>query len=318
MADFYMHCRLVTEFYSHVQSGTDFAKIGAQGPDYFYYVLSKSDKQKASKAGNYLHQQKTKGFLEALLNQAIKTQSLGLYDYVLGFLSHHALDVAIHPYIFYYTGVYQEHDPKTAEYAGLHLQFERKVDIAFIIHQFGFKPHTRKLGRNILPSKKMPDEIAQAIEEAVAEVYELKGTGVLFQKGYQIMRKVEHHLVRDRTGMKRALLKYVTPYRTPRALYYQDLSHRQNISDFDYLNLEQSTWLHPVLGTPHAATVLDLYDQAKALLNEWVPALKKAYDQKDASILSSILPNASYETGLPLHQSQRMHYFKNYRHHLKK
>ena len=318
MADFYMHRTLVSEFFSHIQSHQDYACLGSQGPDYFYYVLNKNDKAQAQKAGNVLHQQKTQLFLHHLLEEAIQQKSLVLYDYVLGFLTHHALDVSIHPYIFYYSGVYKEDDPKTYEYAGLHLQFERKVDISFIKHRFGFKPHLRRLSRKILPFKGMPDVVKKAVDQAIEKTYGLQATGILFEKGYATMRKVEHYLVTDRLCIKRPLLKYLTPYKTPRAIYYQDLSHCQNTQDFDYLNLSHQSWKHPVLGTEHRESVLEIYDQAKGLVNGWLEALKEAYDQEDASILSSLLPNASYETGLSLDKAQRMHYFKNYRKLLKK
>lgn len=318
MADFYMHRTLVSEFFTHVQSHQDYACLGSQGPDYFYYVLNQNDKVLAQKAGNALHQQKTQLFLHHLLDLAIQQKSLELYDYVLGFLTHHALDVAIHPYIFYYTGVYKEEDPKTYEYAGLHLQFERKVDISFIKHRFGFSPHLRRLAKKILPFNEMPEMVKNAIDQAVEKTYDLKATGPLFEKGYLNMRKVEHYLVTDRLCIKRPLLKLVTPYKKPRATYYQDLSHCQNIKNFDYLNLKNKPWKHPVLGTEQTESVLDLYDHAKQLVTPWIDALKEAYEKEDAAILSSLLPNASYETGLPLDKAQRMHYFKNYRKLLKK
>jgi len=318
MADFYMHNTLVREFFSHTEAHQDYASLGAQGPDYFYYVLNKDVKPLAKKAGDLVHQQKTQLFLHHLLDHAITQQSLELYDYVLGFLTHHALDVSIHPYIYYYTGVFKEDDLKTREYAGLHLQFERKVDISFIKHQFGFKPHLRRLAKITLPFETMPHNVMDAVEKALEKTYELKDTAKVFEKGYATMRKVENHLVFDRFCIKRHLLKLVTPYRKPMATYYQDLSHCQKVNDFDYLNLKHQPWKHPVLGTVQTESVLDLYDQAKAIVTPWIEALKEAYQKKDAAILSSLLPNASYETGLPLDKAQRMHYFKNYRKLLKK
>jgi hypothetical protein len=249
---------------------------------------------------------------------AIDQQSLELYDYLLGFLTHHALDIAIHPYVFYYTGVFDIADPKTHQYAGLHLQFERKVDIAFIMHHLGFKPHLRPSTPKTLPFKAFPNVIKEAVEKAVQKTFEISGAGALFSKGYQIMRLVERILVVDRFKIKRHLLRMVTPYKKIRSLYYQDLSHAQNIRNFDYLNLNKTTWLHPVLGSSHQDSVMDCYAKAKAMADSWIGALKEAYDQRDPSILSSLLPNASYETGLPLNQPQRMSYFKNYRTLLKK
>lgn len=318
MADFYMHRTLLSEFFSEIKLHRDYGCLGAQGPDYFYYVLNAKDKPRAQQAGNLLHQEKTRLFFHHLLETTIAQQSLALYDYLLGFLTHHALDVAIHPYIFYYTGVYQENDPQTVEYAGLHLQFERKVDIAFIKAKFGFKPHRKRLSKAILPFRSMPRLISEAIDQVIEKTYDLKATGDLFEKGLATMRKVEHYLVTDRWGLKKPFLRLITPYKKPRAIYYQDLSHHQNTDDFDYLNLQKKPWKHPVLGVSRKESVFELYDHAKLLAQTWIDALKEAYSQNDASILSALLPNASYETGLPLAQSQAMRYFDNYRQYLKK
>ena len=318
MADFYMHTTLAREFVDATKKDSDYLLLGAQGPDYFFYGLSRDTKEASNHVGNLIHRQKTQWFLHHLLAQAIDRQSLELYDYVLGFLTHHALDISIHPYIFYYTGVFDEKDPKTHPYAGLHLQFERKVDIAFIHHHLGFKPHLRPSTSKTLPFKKFPSIVEDAVDKAVKETFEISGAGALFSQGYQIMRLVERILVVDRFKIKRHLLKLVTPYKKVRSIYYQDLSHAQNIQDFDYLNLKKTPWLHPVLGSSHQESVMDCYEKAKAMVQAWLNALEEAYDQKDPSILSSLLPNASYESGLPLNKPQRMSYFKNYRTLLKK
>lgn len=318
MADFYMHSTLAKEFIDAAKINSDFTLLGAQGPDYFFYGLSRDTKEASNQIGSLIHRQKTQLFLHHLLATAIDHQSLEIYDYLLGFLTHHALDIAIHPYIFYYTGVFDEADPKTHQYAGLHLQFERKVDIAFINHHLGFKPHLRSSTPKILPFKAFPTVIEEAVEKAVQKTFDVTGSGVLFNKGYKTMRLVERILVVDRFKIKRHLLRLVTPYKKIHSIYYQDLSHAQNIRDFDYLNLTKTTWLHPVLGSSHQESVMDCYASAKAMVDSWIGALEEAYDQKDPSILSSLLPNASYETGLPLNKPQRMSYFKNYRTLLKK
>ena len=316
MADFYMHRMLIKKLQATIGE-TPESTIGAQGPDYFYYVLGKN-KPKAMQLGNAIHKSHTRAFLCALLESAIRHDSEAMLHYLYGFLSHHALDTSIHPYIFYYTGLYQKNDPDTYKWAGLHLQFERKVDIAFIKHQLGILPHTHKLFQHTLPLKQLNNAIQTAIDEAVKETYGEVFAGVLFNQGYRMMRRVGRVLVYDPTGLKQKIIRTVESYKTPKNTYYQDLSHAQNTEDFDYLNLNRTPWLHPVTKASSTSTVLEMYDQAYDQSLKWIHAAKEGFQHKSSLPLRQMLTDASYDTGVSLNLDQTMQYFKDYRNDLYK
>jgi hypothetical protein len=312
MADFFMHKTLVDQFLDQTLAEPFYAILGAQGPDYFYYVLNKK-KAVATRIGTALHSSKTKAFLLGLTQKAIDQKSPELLDYVLGFLTHYALDHAIHPYIFHYSGVYRVEEGLTHQWAGLHLQFERKVDIAFIKHQLDFSPHKKNLQKEVLPLKRLPTTIETAIDSVVETVYGLQGAGPLFKKGYKTMSWVEYLLVYDPFKIKKPLLALITPYKKPRSLYYQDLSHAQTTDDFDYLNLAGTPWKHPVTGELFTHSVLDLYEAAKRRASELIDVALKSYQLKDTTPLAAVLRNSSYDTGLLLERSQTMVHFNDYR-----
>lgn len=311
MADFYMHRMLIRKL-QETTGETPESTIGAQGPDYFYYVLGQN-KPTAQHLGNSIHKAKTRDFLCHLLESAITHESEAMLAYLHGFLTHHALDTAIHPYIFYYTGLYKENEPETFKWAGLHLQFERKVDIAFIKHQLNVLPHKKKLFQKTLPLKSLNAPIQTAIEEAVHKTFEVEGAGALFNQGYQMMRRVGRVLVYDPTTLKQKFIAKIESHKTPKNTYYQDLSHAQKTDDFDYLNLSHTEWLHPVTGKPSTESVLDLYDQALGQSKIWIEAASKGYQNKSTEPLFNVLKDASYDTGLPVSESQTMIHFKDYR-----
>ncbi len=70
MADFMMHNTLVRACLNDETLNLDDALLGAQGPDYVYYVLKKKHQAKAHALGNTLHNQDTKIFLLNLLDDA--------------------------------------------------------------------------------------------------------------------------------------------------------------------------------------------------------------------------------------------------------
>jgi len=312
MADFYMHKTLVDQFLDQTLAEPFYAILGAQGPDYFYYVLN-NKKAAATTIGTALHSSKTKAFLIGLTQKAIDQKTPELLDYVLGFLTHYALDHAIHPYIFHYSGVYRVEEVSTHQWAGLHLQFERKVDIAFIKHQLDFAPHKKKLRKEVLPLNRLPLTVEKAIDSVVESVYGLHGAGALFQKGYKTMSWVECLLVYDPFKIKRPLLALLSPYKKPRSLYYQDLSHAQKTDDFDYLNLAGKPWKHPVTGELFTHNVLDLFEAAKKRASKLIDAALKSYQTKDSAPLAAVLTDSSYDTGLLLERSQTMVHFNDYR-----
>jgi len=311
MADFYMH-RLLIEALKPFTDGSDESVIGAQGPDYFYYVLG-SNKPQAQRLGHLIHHEQINHFLVNLLKSAKAHDSVAMLHYLYGFLSHHALDISIHPYIFHYSGVYQENDPKTHHWAGLHLQFERKVDIAFIQNERNIKPHKHKLHQTTLPLKSLPDAVQTAISEAVDAAFNIPDAGPLFNQGYQTMRKVGRLLVYDPLKIKRNLLGWVESYKKPKSTYFQDLSHAQNIQDFDYLNLKKTPWKHPVTGEAMTSSVPEMFELALKRSQAFIQAAQEAFDQNDPEILAQALPDASYDTGLKWDENQPMTHFTDYR-----
>ena len=312
MADFMMHNTLVRDCLKDDKGNLEYALIGAQGPDYVYYVLKKKHQVKAHTLGNTLHNQDTKAFLLNLMAEAIKEVSEAHLAYCLGFLTHYALDVTLHPYIYYYTGLYHEHDETTHAYAGLHLRFERKVDVAFMQHHASTLLHKQALLPRVLPFKAFPDTLKKTLDTVIKKTYDVTDAGALFAMGYRTMRRVYRVFVHDPTTLKQRVLRLLESYKKPKVLYYQDLSHAQTITDFDYLNCQKNPWRHPVTGKRQTASVLELYEIAYHKAQALIEAAKDAYQKKDASLLASHLENASYDSGLPLEMNQTMSHFKRY------
>lgn len=90
-------------------------KLGAQGPDpFFYYSFWPWTREKpVNQMGLVLHQQKCGDFLMDLIERA-KNRDDQVRAFVFGFITHHILDRNTHPYIHYRAG-YEGNDHQKLE-----------------------------------------------------------------------------------------------------------------------------------------------------------------------------------------------------------
>ena len=79
-----------------------------------------------------MHRSDTDKFLINMVDYVKKNLDKETYSFLVGFICHYALDVKIHPYVYYHVGVYKKDDPKTHHLRGLHLKFERSIDALMI------------------------------------------------------------------------------------------------------------------------------------------------------------------------------------------
>ncbi|MCB1326730.1 MAG: zinc dependent phospholipase C family protein [Spirochaetales bacterium] len=117
-----------------------FASLGAIAPDlfYFYHILS-SRNSSGLYWGNLAHHERVCELLLAFLDH-IRADSDGHHRdkclaFAMGYLTHCAVDIVTHPYIFYITGDYYSSDPEQAARAqNDHLRVENILD-AYLVHQ---------------------------------------------------------------------------------------------------------------------------------------------------------------------------------------
>ncbi len=101
-----------SELKSILETHYDIYILGSQGPDILFYYNAlpwQDDDGGVNELGNMIHDNKVFEFykysfdyIKSLDNKYHKDV---LTSYMMGFLSHYALDRATHPYIYYMTGV---------------------------------------------------------------------------------------------------------------------------------------------------------------------------------------------------------------------
>jgi hypothetical protein len=167
--------------------------------------------------------------------------------------------------------------------------------------------------KKALPLKELSKDILSQIETSIKNTFNLENTASVFNQGYKIMKKVGRFVVFDPLKIKVKLIRLFESKKHPKNTYYQDLSHAQKTSDFDYLNLKNETWVHPVTNTPHHESVIQLFDKALEISKKWAEAVIKGFKEQTTSDLENLLEDASYDTGLPWNPKKTMSYFLDYR-----
>ncbi len=130
-----------------VQERMNFAALGCVAPDvfYFYHVLSRRRNPLGLYWGNLSHHARVFDLMLAFLKR-VKEMPEGArrskcYSFAMGYISHCAVDIVTHPYIFYITGDYYSIDLKQAARAQEnHLRVEYQLDAFLVHHRWGMEP----------------------------------------------------------------------------------------------------------------------------------------------------------------------------------
>ena len=285
----------------------DFATAG---PDPFFFVaFTNAKKNKNSREfGNYMHRHKTKAFFMKLVELTKKNNDL--FPYLCGFVCHYFLDVASHPYIFYYTGVYNPDNPKTYEYRGLHTLLERAMDAYVIRNYYGSIPHKFKIHKHILTLKSINKKDKQSFDELFLSVYNHKNGYEHVNKSVKSQRKF-YRFIYDPMGIKNKLLSKLDNGKSSLSLGVLSYYHKE-VNDVDIFNIQHSYWTNPVdVNIVSRKSFMELFDEAKLQCINTINALYENIFAGFNNNIEGYFKNLSYITGLDCEHSGEMVNFQN-------
>ncbi|WP_010529846.1 zinc dependent phospholipase C family protein [Lentibacillus jeotgali] len=262
-----------------------FMKLGAQGPDPFFFhnFWPWIQVNPVNDLGLKMHQEKCGNFLMDLIDQG-KGLNDQVQAYIFGFVTHHILDRNAHPYIHYRSG-YEE---------SKHQKLEVLIDTLMMEKYHHLKTWKANVANEINVGAKLDKSIVNLLHTAIKDHYTVNRlhSNHYIQKAYRDM-KLALKLLADPYGWKNTLLKpLVAPY-----------SHQPIKDNVDYLNLEHTTWYHPATNEPCTKSFIDLYNQA---WTEGVEIMSEVItywnirDNTSKAHLRELIGNISYDTGKPL------------------
>jgi len=307
MPDAVTHCYLANDVkdslaYPYLQDHFDVMQIGAQGPVplFYHHYQPWKKNQLASKLGSRLHTEKTKPFLESII-QAAKTDIEKAW--VCGFLTHFALDTSAHPYIFYRTGLYNK---TNQENRGFHLMLERTID-NLNIQERGFEASTYNVRDHHFQRKQVPSSIEKILNTVGQSLYNEAQLGTRYVEGYQDFRSAIGVLAYDPHGRKNRLYLLLDKITKSEILYSALSPYGCEKRGIDPKNKSKSTWHHPVTNEPSNESFDELFENALQKSITLITAAHLYWTSLNESIFS-LIQDESYDTGMATGQHKMIHF----------
>ena len=244
--------------------------LGNQGPDPLFYARANPSISEFALLGSIMHSRDTDKILMAF-HDALDTltpdeKPVGR-AYLLGFLCHYLLDSTVHPLV--YANQYALCD---AGVEGLTRKNGNEIH-AVIESEFDEVMLFKRTGKTVATFKPYK-EILQANDETltiIGKLYSYMAVMVfqrsmqidVFRKSVKAFRLVQN-VFYSRTGMKRSLLAHVEELARPYS-FYRSMSHRAlEATECEFDNHEGNVWVNPCTKQESAASLDQLFDQAKA------------------------------------------------------
>ena len=295
MADLYMHSRLTEELIKVLPSDidTDIAFLGSQGPDPLYY---KSD-TKYHDIANDIHRHNTRSFFKTMTNYVKDNNSKTTYSFLVGFISHYAMDVFLHPYVYHHVGVYKKNDPSTHYMRGLHLKYERAIDCLLIQKELNIPSRKLNLTKKYFPIKSAPKAVSDLIAYTLKKELKVADGFDLYTSSVKMMYLNFQYAVSDRFGLKKQFYKLVDLFSKDRDMFFSSLSLFNALEDYDYHNDSKSVWNHPLTNEVYTNTVEDLFREAKAFALHMITEVDKYINHNQAVNLDDVFTDLSFNSG---------------------
>ena len=295
MADIYMHSRLTEQLIKEYKGDIDqnIAFLASQGPDPMYYILESAYKDIADD----IHRYDTDKFFINMVNYVKENDSLETRSFLFGFISHYAMDVKIHPYVYYNVGQYYKDKPETHHMRGLHLKFERSIDCLLIQKDLNIPSRKMNLTKKHFPLSEAPKSVLKLMEYTLNNQFEINNGYEVYDRSVKAMYKVLNNIVTDRFGFKKLLYKFLDLFDKKTDMFKQDLSMFNHLENYDYHNDTKQIWKHPITGDEYTKTVLDLFEESRLFANDVINQTMKYLDGNEVN-LKQVFTNLSFNTGV--------------------
>ena len=314
MPDIITHYRFGEKVLGLLESGCEiergiFAHATA-GPDvWFSYRFWKPSAQRGRPArGTEMQHEKTGDFLRALARETKQSPARReLFSYLAGFLCHYQLDQTAHPYIIYFTGLYDGTEA-TLPNRGNHMRLEHALDWREL-RRWGKSLSDRPITRDILRLRALPESLRDGLNAAYERVYGWRNVWAELNRAIGDQRRF-YALAQDPSGVLDAVLRRVDNGRSHRDLTAISY-HGKACEGVDVENEAHRLWRHPCDGTIESReSFAELTDRAAQKAAAMIAAAWAFVKDANAPLPVGAFGDASYETGFdwrdPRNQAARI------------
>jgi len=228
-------------------------------------------------------------------------------SYLFGYICHHTLDSITHPFIFYFSGVRDDNNPKTYIYSNYHKRLEVYLDI-FMAEKLGKKGPLEFPMDEIFKLNSLDKSIVYEVHKEVFDsLFNLqlrkKEVDISLNKTASLL-----HFFPDQKGIKLKFFTFIEkiirqPYLISKAIVTKDIEDAD-----DYMNLNHEKWLHPCDDSEiRDESYPDLFYKA---VGRSYKKINKVYDllyneELTEDKIDNIFKNISFETGKPVSKNPK-------------
>ena len=282
-------------------------------PLMFYNLISILPGKKIRKFQSYFHDNKSQEFFITLLNYMRSTSmdDKDVYSFLVGFISHYALDSNIHPYIVYKTGIFDKKRPSTYKYNNVHHFMESYLDMDMVRRRLRINPYTYDFTKYCFNLNSFSNDLNKTINYTFYMTFKIKDMSKIYYKSLKQTKKYLKLFRMDQKGIKKNIYKFMDTI-TPRRCYrFEAISYHQDLEDkHNYLNNNHTLWRNPIdYDMTSKDSFIDLYLKALREAKEMVEASIDFINGKDIE-LEKIFKNTSYVTGMECGRYNELKYFE--------
>lgn len=286
------------ELYSEIMKRINIFKLGTQGPDIFYYYRF----WRGRILGKIMHSNRTGDFLINCLkytkSKSMSSDYFELLAYILGFISHYALDSIAHPYIYYYSFSHSNEKPSSYLANSYHKKIEMIIDCIYLKDNLNLSPGGIQPYEAIDVGLCVPGSINDCLRSQIKYIYNFEIKKSLINDAYRDM-EMGLKLLYDPRNIKLNTIKFIEkilrkPEKYSCAFYPVILDN-----NFDYMNDYHREWKNPYKEQErHSESFNDLFNLA---VFESIKKIRASIDFLKDEIneheLKGFFPNISYLTG---------------------
>lgn len=298
---------------SLVQKNLNVYRLGAQGPDFFFYyhVLPGQDAKRSNEYGSRLHREHSFAFLLTLLDYAkIKHKSKDfplLLSYSLGFITHYAFDLTMHPFIYAHSGVAKANDPDSEIYHYYHKMYEIACDTYLLMEKKKRIAGRFRASQWIDLRGNFPLAIAKMLSACVDSVHGIEWSKEEYQEALESLPQVLD-IMHDPYRIKQYGFRLLEITLRKKHAYTQALYLHKVPENPSFFNLDHQPWFHPVRkDLVFTDSFMDRYEQsvdlAESFLRVAIGYLEGTQTRND---LLAVIGDNAYDTGLPWKDDQTM------------
>lgn len=287
---------------SEISKRKELYRLGAQGPDVFYYYKFLSEQNNINRIGNMLHEEKTGIFLKRSFDYIVSKQLneedyFSIVSYVTGFLCHYILDKNVHPFVYRFSGFCFEMGAEKGAYCHNHKIMENMIDVYVWHDKKNTHAYKQPVYSLIGTDRDLPAIIKTYLQDTIQDVYDIRLTKKEIYCAYKNMITA-FKLLYDPYKIKKNILKGLEKIRGKNIILGKPF-YSSNIDESKkYMNFEKVTWTHPLdENEVYNYSFMELYDKAIEECLRMMYQILAAIEKRE-TIDINIIGNKSYLTNL--------------------